>query len=509
MRTVKRLMCVLLTAAMIASFGAAAAETAAFSDGVFKDNGSFIQDYIPLQDSLLVCCAAMEKLSEASGFQAKLGGKDVPVTAAVTAEGEAVTYYCLVDVSGSVEDVQLICAKQMLQAICDGLGAEDRMVIATVGNERRASGYLSDRRLIAAQIDAISATNEDTNLYRAVTDSLEELETGREATVRKCLVIFSDGEDDAAAEVARTRQEAERKIAETRIPVYCMFPPSENREAAKTLASMARQSFGGEAYYLADRQLTEAQIGQAIAEDMKGDIILTLDLSGLEADRDELLLTVLYTLSGGASYGDSIDIISSNLRLTPPTPEPTPDAPPEETAAPAEDGAGDGKGMPEWLIPAAALVCLLIAAAIVLLLAGRKKRRNAPSAPDGADSPGAGTQGGENLFPGGAGEEAAPGRPVRFTKIGSGNLEIEIRLEEGKPTTLGRNRKADVIFNEKDPRLSGLHFGLMLQGKQLQVWDAGSTNGTSVNGVPLTGNTITIRSGETLGVGSYRYRVRF
>ncbi len=324
MRTGKSLMCVLLTLAMIASFGAANAETNAFSDGVFKDNSSFIQDYVPLQDSLRVCCAAMEELSSSSDFQAKLGGANVPVTAVDTAKREPVTYYCLVDVSGSVTGEQLICAKQMLQAICDGLGEGDQMVIATVGNERRASGYLRDPQLIGREIESIIATNEDTNLYRAITDSLDELDAGRDATDRKCLVIFSDGDDDAAVEIARTRQEAERKIGETRIPVYCMFPPTGNKDAGKALASMARQSSGGEAYYLADRQLSEAQIGKAIADDMKGDIILTLDLTGIAADRDELLLTVLYTLTNGVSYGDSLTIISSNLKLTPPTPEPTP-----------------------------------------------------------------------------------------------------------------------------------------------------------------------------------------
>ncbi len=559
MRTVKRLICVLLTVAMIASLGAAAAETDDLSNSVFKDNSSFIQDYDPLQDGMLVYCAAMEKYSSSSVFQAKLGGQEVPITAAATAVSEPVTYYCLVDVSGSVTSTQLICARQMLQAICDGLREGDQMVIATVGDERRASGYLRDPRLISQEIQSIIATNEDTNLYRAITDSLDELNAGRDATDRKCLVIFSDGADDAAAEVARTRQEAERKIEETRIPVYCMFPPTGNKDAGKTLASMARQSCGGEVYYLADRQLTEAQIGKAIADDMKGDIILTLDLTGIKADSDELLLTLLYTLSNGVSYGDSMDIISSNLKLTPPTPEPTPEPTPAPTPSPspsptpsptpaptqkptpepspdaspeadetAETTEGDEKKLPAWLIPVAAIACLALIGLVVLLPVLKKNRDNSTTpVPDEADgqfdltgdsglfdngglSDDSDTQSTENDFLlNVTQEETINCRPVRFTKIGSKSFEIEVLLEEGQRTTLGRNKKADLVFNEKDPRLSGLHFGLMLQGKRLEVWDAGSTNGTSVNGVPLTGNSITIRSGDTLGVGSYQYRVQF
>ena len=92
-------------------------------------------------------------------------------------------------------------------------------------------------------------------------------------------------------------------------------------------------------------------------------------------------------------------------------------------------------------------------------------------------------------------------------EIGGGD-DIEIELPEDRPVTLGRDQRADIILNSKDNKLSGAHCRVLLKNGHLLVWDADSTNGTTVDGVPLRdGASAALESGRTLGVGSYEYRV--
>lgn len=516
MRSLRSILCVLTAVVLLMSISPIGAGATAGikeeSNLTFKDNSDFIQDYETFENGMRIYCASMGELPSVNAFQVKLGNETVTITDIGTTKDEPTTYYCLVDVSGSLSSLQLLCAKQMLHGLCDSLSEGDQMVIATVGNEVKASDYLREPEAIGKKIDQIATTNEDTNLYRAITDSLEELDTGKDVTDRKCLVVFTDGDDDSTAETGRTQQEAERKITETRIPVYCMFPPSDKKDAGKTLGSFARISAGGEAYYLADRTLTETQIGQAIAADMKGDLILTVDLTGFVPQKDEVLLTIGYTDKSGVTYGDSINIVSSNLQLTAPV------APGEsdKTGSSSEDAvlsSPEPEDEPEESKLSAdkiilAGVCVGIIAIILTIYILRKKRLkqviDIPIDPEPDITP-IDTDPGFEPY-----QVTEPvGRAIRFTTVGNQSFSIDLSLQEGKKVTFGRNSKANNILNRDDPKLSGEHFALLLQGDVLQIWDVGSTNGTSVNGVPLVGNSVQIHSGETITAGSYQYRVQF
>lgn len=539
MRTLKAassLLLVLVLLVSVCAVGAEAGQPEMEGSTTFRDNSNFIQDYRPVPNGLLIYYAAQGELPTANAFSVRLGDKDLAVLDVGTTKDDPVTYYCLVDVSGSVTSAQLLCARQMLHSLCDSLRAGDQMVIATVGNEHRASAYLREPHVIHQKIDEIISTNEDTNLYRAITESLEELDTGRDATARKCLVVFSDGIDDATAEAGRTRQEAERKIEDTRIPFYCMLPPSDKKDAGKTLGSFARLSAGGEAYYLAERILTEEEIGQAIAEDMKGDLILSTDLTGYTPQSDEQLLTVGYTDRIGIFYGDSINVVSSNLLLGEAALDGAGSSAALESPEPGEDADSSEEKYPKWLIPAIAGGGLVLVILIAILVYNKQKeeekkrkrkleeeqRRQREEQPwQREQQPWQREQAqwssrGETATIGSAeesdrlGKTIKPGgRPVRFTTVGNQSFSTEVLVPEGQKVTVGRNRKADIILNRDDAKLSGVHFGLLLENNTLRIWDMGSTNGTSVNSVPLVGNSVQIRSGETITAGSYQYRIQF
>ena len=107
----------------------------------------------------------------------------------------------------------------------------------------------------------------------------------------------------------------------------------------------------------------------------------------------------------------------------------------------------------------------------------------------------------------------APGRPgsctVRLTPEGNPAGTVYVTMEPGSSRTLGRNGKADVILNPRDTSLSGLHFELQWDGHILYLTDRGSTNGTSLTGIPQRpGHWSKVEPGTTLQAGSIRYKVK-
>lgn len=533
MKTMKSLICLLLVLAILCSFGmlSFSAQAKDTDNYDFKDNSDFLQFFRPIEDGLLVFCATMDTFPAADAFDARMAGKQVTVMGLESAKDEPVTYYCLVDVSGSINSLQLLMAKQMLQGLCDSLKADDRMLIDTFAEKHHMSEYLKDRDLIRKEIDNMSTTALDTNLYRGIAEALEELNTNADlAGQRKALVVFSDGLDDITADAGRTRQEAEKKIDDTRIPIYCMLPPSSERDAGKTLGSFSRRSVGGEAYYLSGSNLTEKQIGEAIAADMKNDKILRLDLTGFAPKDDEFLLAVQYTDALGNTYGDALTVISKVLSLRRVADVNTTSAP--AIVSSELNYTEDRSGL--WMKIGLGVLCAVAAGLVIWLITKKKKdekrrqkeeeaarqrreaeerraRMNQAAGMGAAAAAGAAAQNNWNPdpFSTGSANAGAAGKKVRFIAVGPQTFTKEISLQDGRQTTVGRNKKADVILNDSDPRLSGVHFMLLMKNNRLSIKDAGSTNGTAVNGIQIKQNPIELHSGETVSAGSYQYRVQF
>lgn len=532
-KTIKTFTSLLLVLVIACSFVAMSAEAkASESDNYsFKDNSNFLQFFRPIEDGLMVFCATMDNFPDVSAFNAMIAGQPAEIIGMESAKDEPVTYYCLIDVSGSINSTQLNMAKEMLRALCESLDRDDKMLIDTFAEKHSRTEYMLDRNQIYREIDQIITTTEDTNLYRGITESLEELNTNLDLVgQRKCLVVFSDGIDDITADAGRTKQEAENKIDDTRIPVYCMLPPYGAQDDGKILGSFSRRSVGGESYYMANSDLTEKQIGKAIAADMKGDKILKLDLTGFRPKDDQFLLAVQYTNKFGSVYGDTLTIISEVLNLKTVV-SVSPTVAPIVAASPIvreEDNSS------LWIKIGLGAVCVIAAALIAWLILKKKKEEKRQKQEEEAERQRREADARMNRIAGaGAGAAAAPfagaqnnwatepvrtpgsrdagkdGRRIRFVVVGNQSFTKDIYVQEGKQTTVGRNKKADVILNESDSRLSGVHFILLLKDNRLSVRDAGSTNGTVVNGVTVRDNPVIIRSGETISAGSYQYRVQY
>ena len=501
----------------------------------FRDNTDFLQGYYGEEQdhTLTVYAAAVE--SEPAGpdqFEVSLEGTELPVLSIISAEEQPTTYYCLADVSGSLDQEQLTQEKDVLLALADCLSEDDRMVVTTVGNEMAASGYLSDKSQLTQIIEAISITPDDTNLYTAIAESIRALDRSSDATRRKCIVVLSDGEDYQQG--GQTKEDADRAIQETKIPVYTVALMRRSQandskwvEYAKLLGSLARESAGG-AHFNPTLDGTDGKsVGEQIAADMRSDLVLTLDISSYAADKEELKLLVQYTTRGGEIYGDTMTVYRRNL------------PPPAELPQEEEDTADTEDEKPEEETPDRMWIWIAVAAAVLLVLcavifaASRKKKKEAPQeqAEAGQDQAEAeqeqaavDTETEEVPDTAAHPEEEAPEPPpvvlheeplpprvrVLFTAIGYEQIRFQLEIEKDRELTVGRDDRANVILNPDDKKLSGVNSRIICGDRFMRVWDAGSMNGTAVNGVPLSGRAgAIVEDGQTLRVGAYEYRVQF
>lgn len=449
---------------------------------------------------------------EAAAFTATLGGEDVPVMDVSDCGQTAITWYCLADVSGSISADQFAQEKEALQAICEHMSDGDSMVVGTLGNSVDTTELLTDKTAALEAIEALEVGHEDTNLYAGIVNSLQVMEQASGSLNRKkCLVILSDGEDDQKTGIRQ--EEANEAVKNSSVPVYTLAalpegPSDEQTEFGKMLGSFARLSAGGRHFTPVLDGINGADAGQEMVEDMKRGLILTLDTSKLTSrteGRDELLLRVFFHRADGSVLEDTCyvyaaDLIRSEIEEEPEqTPEPIPEPVPEQ-----------GKN---WIIPAG-IAALFLVLATALFLFVRKKKPMAdheaaidipeeekadetPLEPDYVEKPKIQKS-----------DSALVLHTVDFAAIGYEAVYFSIQMEEDRIYTLGRNSKADIIFNPEDKKLSGIHCRVRWRNKALDIWDEESTNGTFVNGVPIRKlGMATVENGQMVRLGSYEYRV--
>ena len=106
-----------------------------------------------------------------------------------------------------------------------------------------------------------------------------------------------------------------------------------------------------------------------------------------------------------------------------------------------------------------------------------------------------------------AASQKEPGILVFLTKVSMGEDTTYEILVKGE-TKLGRSpEKADYAYPE-DRHMSGVHCALTCFDGKLFIYDLGSTNGTQVNGVPITKPYI-LNCDDIIHIGSSEFRVHW
>lgn len=534
-------------APMIAVFAAVLAFASVLYAAAAGSN-PFLQGYCVRDGQLIVHCASLADMGETFGqqdFAVTISGRECPVldVSTVKEAGEEVTFYCLVDVSRSMRREQMEAAQEVLSAICQGMGEQDNMVIGALGTSLEVSGFLTDREAIRAEIEALAAESDYTAIYDAVIESISALQSNKECLRKKCLVIISDGDDETV--IGKTRSEALRTIEDSRIPVYTVAvlrqsPTEEQRESAKNLGAFARQSAGGRDYVPDVSAYNPEETGRFISEDVHGGLILTLDSSLADLSKDEALLSVRLE-TDNAVYGDDMYVYTADLPVLPGgQEEPSRDLQEEESGSSSEteesssDPEPTEKPDPEppdvdmLTICAAAfsvLAVAVIAGVIFVRKSGKKRKAKEQQAGERQQEERRQTeqQGqGRGIRPLAEEGQGTPGLigfqtvgvsadiwyEVKFVAIDHEEIVITLKIPEGKAVTIGRNNKADMVFNPGDRHLSSVQCRLCCKQGAMNVWDMDSRNDTFVNGVPIHDmGMATVRNGDVMRLGSYEYRV--
>ena len=231
--------------------------------------------------------------------------------------GEPVTYLCIVDVSGSMSQDRIDQAKDVIKDLADIKKPDDKIAITAMANELTQSEFMTDPEAIKSAADVLTLTHEDTNLYYAIKEEINDLKTADDATSKKCLVIFSDGADDQDTGIPG--QEAENEVTSSHIPVFTIgllknAGSEKDKEMAKILGSFARISSGGMHFAPALGDGDIETIADTIVGRINSSFVLYESLEDVKVSGQEVALKVSVSSQFGQTATDTITLPESDVK---------------------------------------------------------------------------------------------------------------------------------------------------------------------------------------------------
>lgn len=158
--------------------------------------------------------------------------------------GEGITYYVLLDISGSIPGSYFSAIKEGIQSLQDNLGAQDRMVLCTFGEEVKlaADGNQTSQEL-AGILAELRNKDQETLLFEGIDQvtSLAEQTRGTNSR-RQVLIVVSDGEDFATGK--KMAQEALASLKDKGLPVYAACIRDTDKANINSFGEFSRTSGG-------------------------------------------------------------------------------------------------------------------------------------------------------------------------------------------------------------------------------------------------------------------------
>ncbi len=448
---------------------------------------------------------------------------------------EGISYVCLVDVSGSLDDARMSQMKTVLTTLNENKGEKDSICVIAMGDELRSSGFLTDKEEINGAIDELQVLNEDTNLYQGIKDALSTLNS-EGVSAKRCLVVMSDGAEDNTYGI--TKAEVDAIVVDSHVPVYTvgMLGNAGNQsqvENIKVLGSFARMSSGGEHYVPVLNEIEPEEVAQSIQADLLAGQVITVDTSDLTVSGKEVYLQISVTgdmgqASVGVNIPDKNIIIEKKAEETSDTTEAT-----EATTEVVTEEPGSDEGFSSLAV--GGIIGVVVVLIILVICLTRKKKNEeeiegldeieknesaenqeqigATEGPVAEQSDEAGED--EDLIKLNVnriqpdvdmGFAVGKGISVRFVRMGQNQTKTYSVHIVGR-LSLGRNNEADLSISD-DRILSGVHCIFEYRDGGLYVVDNMSTNGTYVNGVPVKKETKLCHD-DVLLAGSHEYRICF
>jgi len=424
-------------------------------------------------------------------------------------EQEGVAVIFLVDISKSLHADQFNGIKKAMSLWVASMGQKDRACVISFGSGvNLLQEFTGDRAVLQSAVEKLSPTDTETQLHQGLVRAMEAGKR-RDAGIphRRAIMILSDGQDDFAGGI--TREEVLNRMETDPVPIYAIgFYRSprtrEKEEGLKTLGQFARTSGGN--FFRADTAASIQDIYLKVHKNIKETQVVTLNCP--ECRDDGMVYRLQMSLTeNGTTITDGM-----NIRMLP------------KIISGAGTPSGNlqpfGQEFAPWVYGLSGMVIFFLLCLLIVLR--RKRLKNIPTIPPAADLSDPFSAAIENKDIKSSGDIIISGPltqttplamqsvlAVRLVMMGKGenNPVHELRIIDS--ATLGRERECDLAIPHDD-EISATHCRLMRSenGEGVNVMDLNSTNGTLVNGVPVT-DVHHLQSGDVLLIGRSKIRILF
>lgn len=165
--------------------------------------------------------------------------------------GEGITYYVLLDISGSIPRSYFASIKEGILNLQNSLGEKDRLILCTFGEEVNLAAdgnqTVQDMEEILAQL---SNRDQETLLFEGIDRVAALTEQTRGICRRQVLLVISDGEDFAVGK--KMSQEALSTLKDKGLPAYALCIQDTAKENINSFGEFARTSGGQLVTFKAD-----------------------------------------------------------------------------------------------------------------------------------------------------------------------------------------------------------------------------------------------------------------
>lgn len=276
---------------------------------------------------------------EGGDIRVTANGQEIPANVVSVAGAQlGVTYYCVVSTTSSMSQLQQDQQRAGLNAINDALGANDSLVLVTMGRSVEFGEKLTDKESRSKAIgQACTPGTYGTNLYDGIDTVLKTITEQEQGP--SCVIFFAEGIDNADI-VKVTEEQAGRAVQNAGLCVNfvaLLTPPVTTyaRGGADRLDRFATLSNGGVCRIPLDMEDADASSAaqkavQELVSTVNGWAAIELSAADLPRDGKTVELNVTWT-GNGVTMEDTASVAVADLPALPAPTEPETQPVPAQT----------------------------------------------------------------------------------------------------------------------------------------------------------------------------------
>ena len=389
------------------------------------------------------------------------------------------------------------------------LGSKDKAAVFTTGMAAKDIQLTNDSTEIQRQIDALKLDQKNNQLYAQTAAALNYLETGKDVQDRRVLVLISSGTNETST--GMTYEELSGNLQKTKTTVYTFaLEDRVDQKKVERYNALARSSVGGRFYEI---PANTASVDSAVQELIRNEKRFRC-FSANAAAAEIKGKTVSVSRTDNVRVSDSIDLTSdqqvmlssavdavvARKNADEETPTPEPEDQTTETGRETKQETILGLTPVQIGLIAGAAVLMIL---IIVLIARKSKKKDEEPSPAPAPAPAPYEE------PEGKTEPAPQAQAVSSLMVKLDSVGLDEAKTYSSPMVdelvIGRvPNKSRLIV--PDPKVSGANSKLTYENRVMYIEDLGSTNGTQLNGMKVTGRVV-VHQQDTIRIGQTNLRI--